>query len=400
MKQFSYPALVLILLSTFSACTDDDNAGPSLDVPSNYTFVRDGASTVSFTGQTERIAMAEELAAAFLDFEQTEAGLNNMFRNTAGTNPFADANLNASTKSIRSKVAASSDLFFTNSSASAAIKADFDGWIAAQTNEVFPNRNELAIAGQPGQIADGSSIRYVNANGLEYNQAFAKSLIGALMFDQIANNYLSPTVLDEATNVADNDADLTEDGQSYTTMEHKWDEAYGYLFGAAADPTKPLTDLGEADNFLNEYLGKVDADPDFAGISAAVEAAFRRGRAAIVAKNYAERDRQAAVIKTRLANVLVIRGIYYLKQGEAALRATPADFGGAFHDLSEAYGFIYSLRFINNVESFGADQVDGWLTTLVNENSNGFWDVNPGDLETLADNIGNTFGISPEQAGR
>jgi len=398
MKHFFYLILGFFLLAAATGCIDDDDNGSSFEVPPNYTFSRAGENTVSFTGQSDRIAMANELADALLDFDQTETGLDNMFRNEAGTDPFADAALNASTKTIRSKVAASRDLFFTDVTTSAAIKADFDGWIAGQVSEVFPNRNELAAPGIAGQIADGDKVRYVNASGLEYNQAFAKSLIGALMFDQIANNYLSPAVLDEATNMTDNDAGTTADGKPYTTMEHKWDEAYGYLYGASVDPANPLIDLGTADNFLNKYVGRVDADPDYVGISINVESAFRRGRAAIVAKDYAERDRQAAVIRGNLANVLVIRSIYYLVQGENALRAEPADLGGAFHDLSEAYGFINSLRFIN-LSGFDSGQVDGWLTTLANEDNNGFWDIDPDALATLASSIGGTFGIAPEQAG-
>ncbi len=52
------------------------------------------------------------------------------------------------------------------------------------------------------------------------------------MTDQILNNYLSPAVLDAGDNVTKNDNDILADGKDYTTMEHKWDEAFGYLYGA------------------------------------------------------------------------------------------------------------------------------------------------------------------------
>lgn len=389
---------LLIFVAAFTGCEDDDST-PVLDVPASYAFTRAGQNTVNFSGQSERLAMAGELGSAFLDFGQTETDLNDKFRNTTGSNPFNDPSLNASSKSIRTKVAASQDLFFTNTTASAAIKADFDRWISAQVAEVFPNRNELATPGQAGQADDGGSVRYVNSRGLEYDQAFTKSLNGALMYDQIANHYLSTAILDEGSNRADNDAGITESGQAYTSMEHKWDEAFGYLFGGSSNPANPLEDLGSADDYLNKYLNRVNNDPDYAGIATELESAFRRGRAAIVARDYAERDRQAAIIKTKLANVLVIRAIYYLKQGEAGLRATPPAFGTAFHDLSEGYGFIYSLRFINDVPSFDPALVDGWLTTLANESNNGFWDINPDELANLATAIGTTFDISTELAG-
>lgn len=398
MTNFLRLAALLLLVTVFTGCPDDDIL-PTLDVPASYAFTRAGQNTVNFSGQSERLAMAGELGSALLDFGQTATDLNNKFRNTTGSNPFNDPSLNASSKSLRSKVAASQDLFFTDATTSAAIKADFDRWISAQVAEVFPNRNELAAPGQAGQADDEGAVRYVNSRGLEYDQAFTKSLIGALMYDQIANHYLSAAILDEGSNRADNDAGITESGQAYTSMEHKWDEAFGYLFGGSANPANPLEDLGSADDYLNKYLNRVNNDPDYAGIATELESAFRRGRAAIVARDYAERDRQAAIIKTKLANVLVIRAIYYLKQGEAGLRATPPAFGTAFHDLSEGYGFIYSLRFINDVPSFDPSLVDGWLTTLANESNNGFWDINPDELANLADIISTTFGISTEQAG-
>lgn len=393
-----YFLLFALLGSTlfFNGCQDDDDMRPLLEVPTDYSFTRDAQSTVSFSGQTTRIAMAGELTGAMKDFDQTADGLANMFLNTQGTMPFADADLNASTKSIRSKVAASRDLFFTNATASAAIRTTMDEWLAAQVNEVFPNRNELASAGIAGQIADGSSVRYVNANGLEYNQALAKSLIGALMYDQTVNNYLSVAVLDESTNREDNDMGTLVDGKPYTNMEHKWDEAFGYLFGGSQSPATPLADLGAADGFLNKYLGRVEDDTDYTGIAAAVELAFRTGRAAIVAGDYEERDRQAAIIKENLTKVLAVRAVYYLKQGEAALLAAPANLGGAFHDLSEGYGFVYSLRFVAGQD---ATIVDGWINDLTNDSGDGFWDLDTATISTLANEIATTYGISVAEAG-
>ncbi|MFT6000773.1 MAG: hypothetical protein ACI81P_003237 [Neolewinella sp.] len=380
----------------FSGCQDDDDTRPVLEVPSDYSFTRDAQSTVLFSGQTTRLAMADELAAALLDFDQTTEGLSNMFLNTEGTMPFTDANLNASTKSIRSKVAASIDLFFTNTTATAAIRTTMDELLLSQVNDIFPSRNEVASIGQAGQLADGSSVRYVNANGLEYNQAFVKSLIGALMYDQAVNNYLSISVLDESTNRADNDLGTVVEGKPYTNMEHKWDEAFGYLFGGSQDRAKPLDDLGAGDSFLNKYLGRLEADEDYAGIAAATELALRTGRAAIVAGDYEERDRQATIIKDNLTKILAVRAVYYLKQGEIALTTTPANFGGAFHDLSEGYGFIYSLRFVNGQDP---TTVDGWISDLTNASGNGFWDVDTTTLATIANEIATAYGISVEEAG-
>ncbi|NND88350.1 MAG: DUF4856 domain-containing protein, partial [Flavobacteriaceae bacterium] len=227
MKNLAYTAALISIFFT-SCSSDDDNVGEPLTVtaPATYSFERNDQSTVSFSGQTTRIAMASELVSAFNDFDNsTEASLLNMYAHEAGANDFSDPALNASGKNIRSKTAASRDYFNTNSSESLQIKETFEGYISSHLNELYPNRNTLATAGQAGQIADGESVRYVLSNGLEMNQVFAKGLIGALMTDQMLNNYLGMAVLDEGTNRSDNDNDIVVEGESYTMMEHKWDEA-------------------------------------------------------------------------------------------------------------------------------------------------------------------------------
>lgn len=407
MKHTFLCLFALLTVISFFGCVDDDDRPfipeVELEVPATYAFVRNGESTVSFSGQTDRIAMAEELISAMQDEDRSLESLNNMFRNPEGIDPFASAELNASTKSVRSKVAASTVGFGTNAVLSAEIKADFDGWLAAQVNEVFPAWNQLAAPGQPGQIADGSSVRYVNANGLEYNQAFAKSLIGALMVDQINNNYLAGAVLDAGTARTDNEAEVLEADKPYTYMEHRWDEAFGYLFGASTTPATPLLDLESADSFLNKYLGRVEGDADYAGIAAEIEEAFRTGRQAIVQNEFAARDEEARKIQDALEKVIAVRAVYYLKQGEANLRATPAQRGAAFHDLSEGYGFIYSLRFF---QTRGTDAVLDWyglsedyLSRLENNDGNGWWDINPATLDELAREIAALTGVSVDEAG-
>jgi len=129
--------------------------------------------------------MGAEFTTALTITSETVETLNAKFAHEAGQSNFSDATLNASSKNIRSKTAASKDFFSTNSTNAAAIKNQFDGWIAAQVNDVFPNWNTNASAGVSGQIqqAGGGSIRYVNEKGIEYNQLIAKGLVGALMAD-------------------------------------------------------------------------------------------------------------------------------------------------------------------------------------------------------------------------
>ena len=405
MKKFLFLSLLASSI-LFSCSSDDDNGdvfpeNPDLVVPETYSFTRGGESTVSFSGQTTRILMAEEIASAFLDFDATtEESLQAMFAHIEGADDFSDPDLNASDKSVRSKTAASRDYFSSNTAEGNAIKATFDGYIASQISEVFPNQNVAAEPGVAGQIADGSSTRYVTGKGLEMNQAFIKGLIGALMTDQMLNNYLGTAVLDEADNRANNDNDVTAEGKSYTTMEHKWDEAYGYLFGASANAANPVSTIGDDDSFLNKYVGRVEGDSDFAGITQEIFDAFKLGRAAIVAKEYVLRDDQAAIIRQKISEVIAIRAVYYLQNGKAAIEND--NLGTAFHDLSEGYGFLYSLRFTRNNQNdtsyFSRSEVDGFINSMMNEGENGLWDVTPATLDTISEAIAAEFSFTVAQA--
>lgn len=389
---------------SLASCSSDDDSIPGegeneIEIPQTYSFERDGNSTVSYSGQTTRLEMSSELIGNFTDFDNaSEELLLNMFANEGS--PFSASELNESSKSIKSKVAASNLYFSTNTVESNEIKAEFENFISVQFNEVASNRDQLAEAGQAGQIVDGSSVRYVNSKGLEMDQAFAKGLIGGLIADQMLNNYLSQPVLDEGDNRANNEAGITEEGKIYTTMEHKWDEAYGYLYGdpsiPAADPNSALGD--NDDNLLFKYLGRVEGDEDFAGIAEETFEAFKTGRAAIVAGDYELRDEQVAIIRENISEVIAIRTIYYLQAGKEAL--ANENYGAAFHDLSEGYGFLYSMRFTHNPETgapyISKSQLDTYKEQLLN--GNGFWDVTPETLDSISEDIAAAFSFSVSAA--
>ncbi|PQJ78257.1 DUF4856 domain-containing protein [Polaribacter porphyrae] len=389
--------LSLAVVTTLFSCSSNDNDTPTTQAPGSYSFERNGSTTVSYSGQTTRIQMGNELNDALKQTLETVASLNAKFAHSAGDNNFTDPALNASSKSLRSKTAASSDFFSANTTDATAIKAEFDSWIAAQVNEVFPNWNTDAAAGTAGKIqeAGGGSIRYVNAKGLELNQAINKGLIGALMTDQMLNNYLSPAVLDAGSNRADNDAETVASGQNYTNMEHKWDEAFGYLYGNEPDATSPVLNT---DDFLNKYLSRVEGDGDFAGIATDIYNAFKLGRAAIVAKDYTTRDAQTAIIREKVSEIIGIRAVYYLQQAKSSLANNK---GAAFHDLSEGFGFIYSLQFTRKSDLtapyFSKSEVEGFISTLMT--GNGFWDVSTTTLDQISTSIAAKFNFTVDQAG-
>ena len=398
-----------ILISTFLfSCDINDNntdADNDIDVPSTYDFTRNGQSTVAFSGQTARIKMADELFSAMSDFDNTtEELLLQMYRNQTqdggNVDPYSEANLNSSDKSIKSKVAASRDYFSSNASLSADVKNDFETWLSGQVNNVFPNRNQLAEPGVAGQIADGSRERYINAQGLEYDQMVAKGLNGALMADQMLNNYLSQAVLDEGSNREDNDNGTPDGDSNYTTMEHKWDEAYGYIFGTSANLANPILTIGSDDIFLNKYIGQVSEDSDFETLAQDIFDAFKLGRAAIVAGNYEVRDEQAAIIRESISTVIAVRAVYYLQAGKKQIDAE--ELGSAFHSLSEGFGFIYSLQFTRipgtDQPYLSQNEVENMLNDLLGDGENGLWDLQPSTLDNLSQQIADQFDFTVEQA--
>ena len=387
---------------TLSSCSSDDAQLPienTVEVPQNYTFERGNATTVNYEGQTTRLQMSAEILSSFTDFENATAeSLSNMFSNENA--PFSSAALNESSKSVKSKVAASTLYFSTNTVESTEIKADFEAFIEEQMTVVKTNKDLLAEPGVAGQIAAGTGVRYVNGKGLELNQAFAKGLIGGLVLDQIINNYLTQAVLDEGDNRINNADEIVEDGANFTTMEHKWDEAYGYLYGDPSIPSaNPNSVLGQSqDKLLFDYLGEVDADPDFAGIAASTFDAFKKGRAAIVADNYEIRDEQVAIIRENLSKIIAVRAVNYMQGGKTEL--AEEKYGSAFHELSEGFGFIYSLRFTNNPATnmpyINKAQVDEFKAQLLA--GNGFWDVTPETLDSISEEIASAFGFTVAQA--
>tara|TARA_B100000530_G_scaffold310930_1_gene237665 strand:- start:4214 stop:5086 length:873 start_codon:yes stop_codon:yes gene_type:complete len=269
-------------------------------------------------------------------------------------------------KNVGSKTSASS-------TASSVTGDRIEGMISQVVNDVFPNWDADASAGVAGKVTESDGTeRRVNGDGMEIDQLFIKSLIGALCLDQITNNYLTATKLDGGSN----DATGLQAGE-YTDMEHYWDEGFGYLYGRD-DQENPVLGLGVV---LNKYLGKVNNTVAHAGIADVIYDAFKLGRAAIVAGDYVVRDQQSAIIKSNLDKVIAQKASDYLRGG-ADIISSGADRADAFHDLSEGYGFVLSLQF---TDYFSTNDVNGMLDQL--EAGNGFWDITADELNSMASTI-------------
>ena len=351
-----------------------------VEIPYSYEFARAGKSTVSYSGQTSRLNMADELYAALNTNTFTKAQMLEMFNDGTG---FADATLNSSGKKMGNKTAGSP-------LASATVKPLFDSMITDFADNVIPNWATDAANGQAGVLTDVTRTIHVNAKGHEIDQTFIKGIIGAMNVDQIINNYITPYQLDSGTRTSDNDNNTLSSGKDYTDMEHKWDEGFGYLYGQEADATR--LDLGVSPTgngtTLNKYFKKINTSNQ-AGIGIKVFDAFRKGRAFIVAKQYDKRDQQAKIIKEELSKVIAYKAVDYINGYMSKIEA--GNTADAFHALSEAYGFVMSLQFTNDGTDsayFSNSEVNGFLTLMDN-----FWTVQNSDLESIRDQVKAKFGI-------
>ena len=360
--------------------------------PEEYSFTRNGVSTVYYSGQSARLKMATALKSAMNDKASTKTNVDNMFNNGTG---FSDESLNSSGKKIGNKV---------GTSGSATVKPLFDEWITEFTTIVAPAVNNSitatrTIAGSYTE-ADGSRTVKVNAKGFELNQILSKGLIGALQVDQIINTYLSFTKLDGAKQ--DNDDDIYHyptDGSAVpyiTKMEHYWDEGFGYLQGLDNQYAPGLGDasIGRDGANLNYYLNKINGQEKEVGITKRIYDAFSAGRAAIVAKDYEERDRQANIIGVELSKVIGYKSQYYLRS--AAGKIEKGEWADALHAIAEAYGFILGLQYTKAADGqpyLTHAEVNEHLSSL-SAGDGGFWDRTPTELTTMADQLQQSTGLS------
>tara|TARA_B100001564_G_scaffold291085_2_gene255059 strand:+ start:801 stop:1952 length:1152 start_codon:yes stop_codon:yes gene_type:complete len=372
---------ILILVS----CGDDENHDHehNLKVPETYFFERNGMTSVSYTGQTTRLNQSDELYSALNDNSFTLSDLNKMFQGENGSSAgFSDEKLNGTSKIIGSKTSASS------LRGNALTKAQFVQLLTDYTEKIIPNWAADASIGNAGQYGK----YHFTENGHEIDQLFFKGLIGAFCLDQIINNYIHPNQLDSSTKVEDNNNEILSGDKNYTDMEHKWDEGFGYLYGQVNDVTLNfgLPDSEESSgNLLMKYFIKADENYH-PGIAEKVYKAFKRGRAAIVAKNYIEREAQAKIIKQELSKVIGQYAVHYLESAYTKI-SSGSDRRESFHGLSEGYGFVLSLQFTNNGEDepyFTKEEVDTFLGQL-----NNFYTIEPSVILNMHDDIKSRFDL-------
>lgn len=176
---------------------------------------------------------------------------------------------------------------------------------------------------------------HVTAEGIDLQQLTQKLLLMALTFSQGADDYLDDEAEDTTKGLL---SPNTRDGTSaYTTLEHAWDEGWGYFGGAADYGMTPLDTLTGSTPFRDTSMdGRISLFTEYnfgASTNAAkrdsgsaasartmyvmqADTAFRRGRAIIAAAGEtltaeeltalrAERDAALAAWEAALAATVV-----------------------------------------------------------------------------------------------
>jgi hypothetical protein len=316
-------AAVLLVNTGCNKDTTDD-----YDVPTTYNF-----TNVNYSGQTSRLAMLTELSTLVKTANVSGATaldattLKNMYANQ--NNPFANAALNTSGKQLKDK---------TVSTEQANIDAILDAVAAASASTSATAANGTAGIAVSN---DGTKSYLLNANGVELAQVIEKGIMGATFYYQATAVYLGSGKMD-----VDNETVTAGEG---TMMEHHWDEAFGY-FGVPLDFPTNTTGI--------VYWGKYcHARNTLLATSGELMNALLKGRAAISNKDLATRDLMIAEVRRIWEKVAVATAISYLNEGKEKLTTDPAV---AHHALSEAYAFIWGLKFGGDAGVTSA-QVDALL---------------------------------------
>lgn len=324
LKNYSFAMLAGAVTLSFSSCnTDEDN--DNLEVPATYEFTRDGNSSVSYTGQTERL---DQLAIMTSYMKSS---------NTVGADPLSPDLLK---DMFRNENDPYQGQTFEKDLASKCFQNDvtmFEGFMDALATA--SEATGTASEGVAGVMVEGSSDPTsgyrVDANGVEHIQLIEKGLMGAVFFYQAMEVYLTG----DRMGAVGND-DLAE-GKNYTNMEHYMDEAFGY-FGAPVDFPATLS-LDDA-RFWAKYCNSRNGDL-YEGINEELATAFRTARAAIVAKDYEARDQAIQTIMQKWSIVIGSTAVDYLNQ---SLSTTGIATYKKHHTLSEAIAFMMGLKYHSN----------------------------------------------------
>lgn len=416
-----------VLSGCFLDDSDDGEQAPVVNAPANYEFTSkiDSNSSVSHSGQASRHLLINELKALIGSDELQNsasaadalAKLNKVYslgtkdsdteNNLAEVNVYTDA-AEATPISITPTKAGDGEVL--NKVDFSAISGDknLEGKIAGQDNDLT---NEfigwdVTISGdqtdndRPNLLvkewfaiiaelaADGdANTKYLGTDsigieGVDYQQLVQKFLLGAVTYSQAAEDYLKASKglmkqNSESDNLAEFESGEDQSLKSYTSLEHQWDEGFGY-FGAAHDfNSRTDAEVKAAYDFDTNEDGKIDLYSEYSyghsinavkrdlGAEVAVDFskaamdAFLNGRQ-LIQDNFGTDPVQGSGYQKYLAqyaetaldnweNAVAATVVHYINDTVADLKtldtAAPASAADIAKHWSEMKGFALGLQF-------------------------------------------------------
>jgi len=253
-----------------TACGGDDNNDSKAAVYAANSKLVAGESSVSYTGQVARQVLISELKKLIGSDELQnvankaealeklnaiyEKGTTDTTGNLVSTDVYSGGlTATAVGISLKTENAALVQATYADISGdknllgktagvdNALTYAEFIGWNVAEV--AVPGKD--AATGERSkpyaliqqwfdEIADlavdgDADTRYVTADGRDLQQLVQKFLLGAVTYSQAAEDYLNKN-----KGLRKQNSEADKEGKPYTSLEHQWDEGFGY-FGAARD---------------------------------------------------------------------------------------------------------------------------------------------------------------------
>ncbi len=316
MKHLITGSVLALALFTFSSC-DKDGDGPNITpytIPASYSF-----DNTDYTTATAHVKMLDGISKYIAKTQSSmdkvpldQSKIDNLWTNTG--NPFDSTWLNTTGTSL-SEVIADGPTF----------KGYLDALVTLSAKDLTP-----AAEGSEGYIARNAGKILVSGTGVEYVQAFQKGSMGAALFKE---------AMDLLDKVPSSDNNSVVAGQG-TEMAHNFDLAFGYL----SLPTDYDTSAEFAANnkpallFWGNYLRERGL---YIKANEVLWKAFRTGRAAIVAKDIAEVNKQVAIIKEYWEKLAAAAAWAYI----TIPQSQAGNLASQFHALSEGLGFVVALKY-------------------------------------------------------
>lgn len=350
----------IIALSCSKSDDDDSTTSNSINLPSTYNF-----ENVSFTGQENRLNMLSEIVSyiktANTGATLSQTQLEDMFLNN-GYN-WSNTTLSGVTKQLGNKVSDEAQI-------------DFPGWFGAI--EAASNSTVAGSNGVAGLVSsnDAAKTYLFDPSGLEHAQLIEKGAMGAIFYYQANTVYFG----DSKMNV-DNDSVIIGKG---TDMQHHWDEAFGY-FGAPLNFAAADFTYASGSAYDRFWLKYTNGRNDVLNLNKTLMTSFIKGREAIGRKDNVDRDEAISEIRTAWEKISAATAIHYLNGAKADF----ADDALRMHQLSEAYAFIWSLKF--NPEQVLTDvQIQD---DILNTYFGNLWNISIADINTVRDLLSSAYGF-------